>query len=147
MALKTDFKADVFEGNRKYQISTNASGASEIVEITEFAQEGDILTPEHLNAISEEINKLEAVKLVTLPAAGWSETAPYTQTVSTPGITEADNPVLSLHIPDGATAANVKAWNKAFGMVDEGISLNGQSTFRCYNKKPAVDFTVAIKGV
>lgn len=87
------------------------------------------------------------VRTVVMTAAGWSASAPYTQTVSTPGITAADNPVMSLHIPNGATAAQVKAWNKAFGMVDEGISGDGQSTFKCYNKKPAVDFTVAIKGV
>ena len=30
MALKTNYKADVFEGNRKYQISTDAQGKSEI---------------------------------------------------------------------------------------------------------------------
>lgn len=147
MVLKTDFKADIFEGNRKYEITTDTAGRSEIMDVTEYVQEGDILTPEHINATNAEINKLETVQTVLLPAAGWSASAPYTQTVSTPGITTADNPVMSLHIPNGATPAQVKAWNKAFGMVDEGISGDGQSTFKCYNKKPAVDFTVAIKGV
>ena len=45
MALKTDYKADVFEGNRKYQISTDAQGKSEIVDVTTYSQEGRISTP------------------------------------------------------------------------------------------------------
>ena len=39
MALKTDYRADVFEGNRKYQINTDAQGKSEILDVTEYAQE------------------------------------------------------------------------------------------------------------
>lgn len=147
MALRTDYKDDIYEGVRRYRQTNNEDGTLSLIDATIYTQEGDQFGANDINATNEEIIKLEMVRTVLLPAAGWSASAPYTQTVSTPGITAADNPVMSLHIPSGATAAQVKAWNKAFGMVDEGISEDGQSTFKCYNKKPTVDFTVAIKGV
>lgn len=56
MALKTDYKADVFEGNRKYQISTGGNGISEIVDVTDYAQEGDKFGADDVNAITQAIN-------------------------------------------------------------------------------------------
>lgn len=119
------------------------------------------------NAIVENVTR---VITLTLPANGWSSTAPYTQTISSEQIKGTDNPIVSLHIPSGSTdssmagstgetvgnsagnaisaaAEDVKAWNKAFSMIDEGITEDGQITFVCYNKKPTVNITVAIKGV
>ena len=50
-------------------------------------------------------------------------------------------------IADGATPEMVKAYNKAFGMIDDGDTADGQATFKCYNKKPTIDMTVGLKGV
>lgn len=147
MALKTDYRADVFEGNRKYQINTDAQGKSEILDVTEYAQEGDIFGPEDINAITGEINRMTREVEVTLRASGWSASAPYTQTVPVEGLTTEDNPILVKVIPAGATPEQVKAYNKAFGMIDDGDTADGQATFRCFNKKPAVDMTVGLKGV
>lgn len=147
MALKTDYRADVFEGNRKYQINTDAQGKSEILDVTEYAQEGDIFGPEDINAITGEINRMTREVELTLRASGWSASAPYTQTVDVPGLTAGDNPILVKVIPAGATPEQVKAYNKAFGMIDDGDTADGQATFRCYNKKPSTDITVGLKGV
>ena len=147
MALKTDYRADVFEGNRKYQINTDAQGKSEILDVTEYAQEGDIFGPEDINAITGEINRMTREVELTLRASGWSASAPYTQTVAVEGLTAGDNPILVKVIPAGATPEQVKAYNKAFGMIDDGDTADGQATFRCFNKKPAVDMTVGLKGV
>lgn len=84
---------------------------------------------------------------VTLPVSGWSTTAPYTQTVAVEGLTAEDNPILVKVIPAGATPGQVKAYNTAFGMVDDGDTADGQATFRCFNKKPVVDIIVGLKGV
>lgn len=96
--------------------------------------------------LKEQIERQRDIKTVTLTASRWSGSAPYTQTVSVEGLKESDNPIASLHIQDGATAADVKAWIKAFGMVDEGITTDGALTVRCYNKRPGVDFHLVLKG-
>ena len=93
------------------------------------------------------VGNVTRVITLTLPANGWSSSAPYRQTVSSEQIKETDNPIVSLHIPGSPTAESVKAWNKAFSMIDEGITQDGQITFICYNKKPTVNFSVAVKGV
>lgn len=87
------------------------------------------------------------VTQVTLPAADWSAEAPYTQTVAVEGLTAEDNPMLVKVIPDGATPEEVKAYNKVFGMIDDGDTADGEAIFKCYNKKPTIDFTVGLKGV
>ena len=63
------------------------------------------------------------------------------------GLTTEDNPILVKVIADEATPEQVKAYNKAFGMIDDGDTADGQATFKCYNKKPTIDMTVGLKGV
>ena len=55
MALKTDYIEDVFEGNRKYRISTDGNGISEIVDVTDYAQEGDKFGADDANAITQAV--------------------------------------------------------------------------------------------
>ena len=74
---------------------------------------------------------------VSILASDWSAEAPYTQTVPIEGLTTEDNPIL----------VQVKAYNKAVGMIDDGDTADGQATFKCYNKKPTIDMTVGLKGV
>nr|DAJ03036.1 MAG TPA: hypothetical protein [Caudoviricetes sp.] len=96
-----------------------------------------------INDFKDHLNVAE----VTLTAVGWSSPAPYTQTVDVLGITEDDRPIASLYLPDGITAENVKLQSKAYGCVDRVATGAGKITAYCYNKKPAVDFQIQIKGV
>lgn len=149
MSLKTDFKSDVFEGNRKYQITTDGSGVSEIIEVTEFSQEGDILSSEHINATNKAVNHLTHTTQVTLTAAGWTgSAAPYTQTVDVDGATEEMEAILVSALASGADLDTQKAYAKAFGIISSGTAElgNGTATFWAY-KKPATDCTVGLKGV
>ena len=75
--LKTDYKSDVFEGNRKYQISQDGEGKSEILDVTAYSQEGDIFGPNDINATNRAVNALRNDKLITIPAFTQSA-APYT---------------------------------------------------------------------
>lgn len=97
--------------------------------------------------LKEEIEQIRDIKTASLTAAGWSAAAPFTQTVAVEGITAADTPIVALSIPKGLSGDTVKSQKKAYGMVDRAESGAGQITFYCYNKKPAVDFQAAIKGV
>lgn len=98
-------------------------------------------------AFYDQVTALVAVKTATLTAAGWSSSAPYTQTVSVSGITASDAPVISYKIPDGSSASAVAAIKKAWSCVDRGVTGANTITFYCYAKKPTSDVIVCIKGV
>lgn len=147
MALKTDYRADVFEGNRKYQINTDAQGKSEILDVTEYAQEGDIFGPEDINAITGEINRMTREVEVTLRASGWSASAPYTQTVDVPGLKETDKVQMISAIKTDTAAATADIWDKMGALVKAGKALDGQAVFYCPKKKPTSDFNIKLVGV
>ena len=86
------------------------------------------------------------VRSATLSASGWSSSAPYTQAVSISDITATDQPTISAGAPATINAANYKALNKAFGMIDRAVTSAGKITFYCYSKKPTVDIPILIKG-
>ena len=147
MSLKTDYRDDIYEGSRRWSITQNEDGTYNISDATSYTQKGDKFGQNDVNAITGEINRMTREVELTLRASGWSASAPYTQTVAVEGLTAGDNPILVKVIPAGATPEQVKAYNKAFGMIDDGDTADGQATFRCFNKKPAVDMTVGLKGV
>lgn len=96
-----------------------------------------------------EIERQECVKLVTLTAAGWTgNTAPYVQTVNVAGAVDAVEPTVVSGLAEGASAAEQKAYQKAFGIVCGGTATlgNGTATFKVY-KKPVVNLTIGLKGV
>lgn len=99
------------------------------------------------NYLKAQVTRQERTAVVNLPASGWSAAAPYMQRVAVPGLLAADSPMLVKILPQRVTPEQVKAYNKAFGMIDDGDTADGQATFKCYNKKPTVDITVGLKGV
>ena len=82
---------------------------------------------------------------VSLPASGWSSAYPYTQTVAVSGFTDADEPVMTMLISDTASADQVKAYKKAFGLIFAGEVSESGATFYA-SKKPETDITVGLKG-
>lgn len=85
--------------------------------------------------------------VVTLPAAGWSAAAPYTQRVAVPGILATDNPELHPYTPKDLAAEELKLRQKFTGMITDGDTEDGYATFYCGAKKPTADFPVLLKGV
>lgn len=145
--LKTDFKDDVFEGNRKYQEIDLGGGAKEFIDITEYAQEGDQFGANDINDANKVINALLTPRQVTLPAAGWSAEAPYTQTVPVEGMTETDSPIPGIQYPNDMDEATKKAIDKSAGMLTKLVTVNGGLMAECKFKKPAVDIPLVLKGV
>ena len=95
MALKTNYKDDIYEGNRKYNQVSNSDGTISLVDQTNYTQEGDPFKAEDINATNMAINRLYDVRTGTLTAGGWTSSAPYMQTITVEGLKDTDRPDVS----------------------------------------------------
>lgn len=84
---------------------------------------------------------------ITLPADGWSGSAPYTQTVDVLGIKATDKVQLMSAVKKDTPAETAKTWEKMAGMIKAGEALDGQVAFYCPIKKPTEDFNIKLVGV
>lgn len=147
MALRTNYKNDVFDGNRKYTLTQGGDGKYEIIDSTNYTVQGDLFGANDINATNSAVNALQGLRQVLVDVSKWSNTAPYTQEISVSGITSADSPGVGLYLSGQESADAVKAVNKAFAMVDFVETLNGKIRIKCFNKKPTVSFWIGLKGV
>ena len=145
--LKMNYTNDVFEGNRKYQITDNSDGTKSIEDVTVYTSEGDMFGADDINAINAEVNRLGNGVVVTLNASGWSSSAPYSQTVSVANLKATDVVHIYPYTPSTLESATVKQYRKMAGMITDGESAAGAMTFYCGVKKPTADFQVYLEGV
>ena len=83
----------------------------------------------------------------TLTAAGWSASAPYTQTASAAGVLSTDDPFVDVDMSGASGSAQGTALTEAWGFVGRVTAGNGQITAYCYEDKPAVNLPVILKVV
>lgn len=55
--LRTDFKDDVFEGSRKYEIVTNVDNSVSFNDVTQYLQRGDTYGAAEVNLANATINE------------------------------------------------------------------------------------------
>lgn len=80
----------------------------------------------------------------TLQASAWSgNSAPYTQTVSVPGILEEDDPDY-WPVYSGSNETRI-AQKGAFAVLDLLTTANGSITVTCFEEKPDVDLTIGME--
>lgn len=80
---------------------------------------------------------------VSLPASGWSESAPFTQSMAVAGLLGTDTPVFGAVYagePDGKLAQK-----EAFALVDELEVSEGNAVFSCFEDRPTVDLTIQME--
>lgn len=77
---------------------------------------------------------------ITLAASKWSQTTPYTQSVSVSGILSTDKPHYGV-----VYSENREAEKEAFSAVDELDTADGSVTFTCFAEKPAADITIQME--
>ena len=56
MSLRTDYKDDIFDGDRKYTQVDNGDGTVSFTDVTEYDQVGDIFGATQINEIDGKIN-------------------------------------------------------------------------------------------
>ena len=145
--LKTDYTNDVFEGNRKYQITDNTDGTKSIEDVTVYTSEGSMFGANDINDTNKEVNRLGNGVVVTLPASEWSSSAPYSQTVSVENLKATDVVHIYPYTPSTLPSETVKQYRKMAGMITDGESTDGSMTFYCGVKKPTADCQVYLEGV
>ena len=64
--LKTDYKDDVFEGDRQYSLTQNANNTVSLRDVTTYTREGDQFGADDINATNEALNNLTDVELPAL---------------------------------------------------------------------------------
>ncbi|SET70925.1 hypothetical protein SAMN05443270_1060 [Lacrimispora sphenoides] len=153
MELKTNYKNDKFTGMRRYQKIDNTDGSISLNDVTAYAEIGDIYSADDINMSNKEVNrhaaaidKINTVKTLYVPVAGWGNSVPYSQTILVTGSKIDDAPIVGLYLDGSSTAQMVKNQTKAFGCLDRIVFGQGTATLYCYNRKPAVDFYLMIKG-
>lgn len=89
----------------------------------------------------------DGTRLVSVPVSGWSGTAPYTQTVSVSGITDRDNPLFDIFVPDGTEAETGAEMVESGDCVNKLVTNNGTITLYCYAEQPTATFWLRLRGV
>lgn len=145
--FKTDYKDAVYTGNRLYNIVAQSGGNSTITDVTTYEQEGDRVGAAEMNNFGKAFNRMDNSVDVTLPSSGWSNTAPYTQTVNVSGVLGSDVPIMGYAIDSDTEPNTAKLYKKYTAMIDAFETADGSVMFYCLNKKPASDFKVRLKGV
>ena len=98
---------------------------------------------------AELIKKLSRKITLTFTADGWSEAAPYTQTLKASGITENDSPERWFDYPAGADASSdfdFDKYDEETGYITYCETGNGEITAVCKKDKPTMDIVVVFKG-
>ena len=100
-----------------------------------------------LSGLDADFGNLKCV-LVSLPASGWSGSAPYTQTVSVPGITEDWVPGVPTAVLGSSVAVStLLAATEALGCIKMITSAAGTLTFTAPEDKPSASLTLRVPGM
>lgn len=148
-----------FPGRRR--LKDVALGTVAIVDVTRnegnVAQAGDTFSAENMNGlegrIEEGFNDYEKTKkrfdsiTITIPASGWSNSVPYANTVSVPGVKSSDNVDVTFRPANGATNAQNIAAHDSYVEISYANTNDGSMTFYAMETKPNANITVAIKGI
>lgn len=84
---------------------------------------------------------------ITVPAAGWSDTAPYTQTIPVVGLSDSDVPKIDVSFSDSIDDDTYDAVTDAYNCLTYCAALNSQLVLKCRYDKPSTDFSITVEAV
>lgn len=144
--LKTDYKNDVYDGNRKYRQINNSDGTISLTDETVYTQEGDMFSGEDMNDTNKAVNALYNDVIVTVPAT-FSSSAPYSVEVAVANLKETDPISVWSAVEKGTSSSNEKTWKKMASMISYVEVLEGKIRIVCNTKKPTESFKIKLSGV
>lgn len=99
-----------------------------------------------LSGLAADVDNLKYV-LVSLPYSGWSDSAPYTQTVSVPDMTADWVPGIPfIAFPDNIPLESVRNDTEALGYIKMITSAEGTLTFTAPDDRPRVNLALRVPG-
>ena len=143
-----------FAGRRMLTKVSGSADGQMVVDVARqegnVSQTGDAFSAENMNDLEERISDAFGIfdsKTIVIPASGWSSSAPYSNTVSVPGITESDDADMTYRPTEGATNAQNIASYESYASINYANTGDGTMTFYAMDEKPKSNITVAIKGI
>ena len=144
--------ADITKANDSIaEVKTTADAAAAQAEKnkTDLAETNHTLAnvQTSLSGLDADVGNLKCV-LVSLPASGWSGSAPYTQTVSVSGMTEDWVPGIPTAVLGSSVAVStLLAATEALGCIKMITSAAGTLTFTAPEDKPGESLTLRVPGM
>lgn len=92
-------------------------------------------------------NAVTGTYQATFTRAGWSSSAPYTQTITVSNLLSTDYPLVDVNMDGATTVSSGEALTQSWAMVGRISTGNGTVTGYCYEEKPTVDMPIIIKVV
>ncbi|WP_448973321.1 hypothetical protein [Oribacterium sp.] len=102
---------------------------------------------EEVKTDNERLMKTFNEVIVTIPASGWTNTAPYSNKVTVAGVTNEDDIVLGKATDKNSTAEQVELWGELSSLISSAVVGTGYITFYSATERPTQDFKVKLKGV
>lgn len=102
---------------------------------------------EEVKTDNERLMKTFNEVIVTIPANGWSNAAPYSNKVTVVGVTNEDDIILGKATDKNSTAEQVELWGELSSLISSAVVGTGYVTFYSATERPTKDFKVKLKGV
>lgn len=144
--------ADITKANNRIadvKITADAAAAQAEKNKTDLSETNNTLAnvQTSLSGLAADVDDLKYV-LVSLPASGWSGSAPYTQTVSVSGMTEDWVPGVPTAVLGSSVAVStLLAATEALGCIKMITSAAGTLTFTAPEDKPGESLTLRVPGM
>ena len=101
----------------------------------------------NMKSVETAAAKADRVVEITMYVVLTAGSAPYSQTVSVPGLKSTDIIRVMSAVTSSTPLSSIDTWEKMAYMVKFGIAQNGQAIFYCPKKKPTSDFKMKLVGV
>lgn len=147
--------ADTFAGHEYSYFASSESVSllgqavnGRIDEVVSGTNEALNSTNNSIILLSQYVDMLENVKEVTIPASGWSSSAPYVQVVNLEGVKANSKYEVFIYYPDTINSSNAESYCESFNYINKYEALaDGKITCTAFYEKPTMDVVVSIKGV
>lgn len=144
--------ADITKANNsiaEVKTTANAAAAQAEKNKTDLSETNHTLAnvQTSLGGLAADVDNLKYV-LVSLPASGWSGSAPYTQTVSVSGMTADWVPgIPTVVLGSSVDVSALLAATEALGCIKMITSADGTLTFTAPEDKPSASLTLRVPGM